>query len=92
MSHVSLVYGLPCLAIGILLVWFARRLADWIAASSARLLSFIPRRHARGLTPEQALENWKNSPLRFFETLWVWYVRVFGLVCVVMGVFLLLPR
>ena len=77
--------GLLYVLFGLFLTLYARRLSDWIAASSAKLIDFIPWLNFSGKTTQQALADWKKSPTRFFETLWIWGVRVMGIIIMVFG-------
>jgi hypothetical protein len=68
---------------GIVMVVFTRRIALLVNKVSLSIFRIAPWLNFSGKNEEVLLDEWKKSRLYVFENIWVWGMRVIGVVFII---------
>ena len=84
--------GIAYVAVGFFLVMYAPRASDWFKKASLKILDWTPWVDMTGPERERAIERMERSRLHAFERAWMWFVRVMGLLLMVLGFLVMTVR
>ena len=65
------------------MVLFTRRIAASANKASLRIFKRAPWLNLSGKDEDLLLEEWEKSRLHIFETIWVWGIRIIGVIFVI---------
>ena len=71
------------LVLGVIMILFTRHIAALVNKASLSIFKIAPWLNLSGKTENVLLDEWKKSRLHIFETIWVWGIRIFGVIFVI---------
>ncbi len=86
---IAAIIAVAFVAIGMLMTLYGDRFGRWWGGLGFHIFRIAPWLNISGKTREQAEHEFYDSPpLKYFWLFWVWGMRVFGVLAVVMGLLL----
>jgi hypothetical protein len=71
------------LVLGVIMVLFTRRITALINKASLSIFKIAPWLNFSGKNEAQLLEQWEKLRIHIFETIWIWSIRIIGVIFVV---------
>ena len=71
------------LILGVIMVLFTRRIAALVNKASLSIFKIAPWLNLSGKKEDVLLDEWEKSRLHIFETIWIWGIRIIGVIFVI---------
>jgi hypothetical protein len=71
------------LVLGVIMVLFTKRIAVLVNKTSLSIFKIAPWLNFSGKREDILLDDWKKSRLHIFESIWIWGIRVIGVIFVI---------
>ena len=77
------------MVVGIIVILFIHRIAMWLNRASLLIFRVAPWLNFSGKYEDRFLDEWSKSRLHIFETIWVWFLRIAGIILTLGGALIL---
>ncbi len=84
--------GIAYVVVGFLFVVYAPRASEWFKKISLKILEGTPRVNMTAKERARVLERIERSRFHTFEKIWMWTVRVLGVLLMISGFLILTVR